>query len=252
VRPRRVHADTQGQSTAVFALTHLLGIELLPRIRNWKDLIFYKADATTTYAHIEPLFRGVIDWALITRHWQDLVQVVLSIRAGKISSEAILRRLGNESRKNRLYQVFRELGRVIRTLFLLRYIAAQPLQIEITASTNKVEAYNGFCAWLRFGNIGILRDRDQEESEKAVKYTDVLANAVILHNVYDMTAALQALITEGVMVRPEDVATLSPYITSHIKRFGECILSERVPPDFAPIAGWMLPTDTSHQLDSNS
>ena len=44
IQPRKVHADTQGQSVTVFALSHLLGIELLPRIRNWKDLIFYKAD----------------------------------------------------------------------------------------------------------------------------------------------------------------------------------------------------------------
>ncbi|MEI6775625.1 MAG: Tn3 family transposase [Chloroflexales bacterium] len=251
LRPRRVHADTQGQSTPVFALAHLLGIELLPRIRNGKDLNFSKADPTTTYKHIESRFGGAIDWALIERHWQDLVQVVLSIRAGKITSEAILRRLGNESRKNRLYQVFRELGRVIRTLFLLRYISDQPLRIEITASTNKVEAYNGFCAWLSFGNAGLLHDRDPEESEKAVKYTDVLANAVILHNVYDMTAVLQSLIAEGVVVRPEDVATLSPYITSHIKRFGEYTLSERAPPDFALIAGWVLSTDTPNQPDSD-
>lgn len=34
LQPQRVHADTQGQSTPVFALAHLLGIELLPRIRS--------------------------------------------------------------------------------------------------------------------------------------------------------------------------------------------------------------------------
>ncbi|GAB4431227.1 MAG: Tn3 family transposase [Chloroflexi bacterium OHK40] len=241
LQPRRVHADTQGQSTPVFALAHLLGIELLPRIRNWKDLIFYKADADTTYSHIEPLFGGVIDWVLIERHWQDLIQVVLSIRAGTITAEAILRRLGHESRKNRLYQVFRELGRVIRTLFLLRYISDPPMRGEITAETNKVEAYNGFSKWLSFGNGGVLRDRDPEESEKSVKYTDVLANVVILHNVYDMTAVLRDLIAEGFEVRPQDIATLSPYLTNHIKRFGEYTLSEQAPPDFAHIAGWELP-----------
>lgn len=42
IQPDTVHADTQGQSTPVFALTYLLGIKLMPRIRNWKDLKFYK------------------------------------------------------------------------------------------------------------------------------------------------------------------------------------------------------------------
>jgi TnpA family transposase len=38
VQPDTLHADTQGQSTAIFGLAHLLGIQLMPRIRNWKDL----------------------------------------------------------------------------------------------------------------------------------------------------------------------------------------------------------------------
>ena len=37
IQPDTLHADTQGQSTPVFALAHLLGINLMPRIRNWKD-----------------------------------------------------------------------------------------------------------------------------------------------------------------------------------------------------------------------
>ncbi|MBH8605906.1 Tn3 family transposase, partial [Thermoactinomyces sp. CICC 10522] len=32
-------------------------------------------------------------------------------------------RLSNDSRKNRLYKAFRELGRVVRTVFLLEYIS---------------------------------------------------------------------------------------------------------------------------------
>jgi TnpA family transposase len=38
IQPDTLHADTQGQSTPVFGLAHLLGIKLMPRIRNWKDL----------------------------------------------------------------------------------------------------------------------------------------------------------------------------------------------------------------------
>jgi hypothetical protein len=44
---RYSHADTQGQSLPVFGLAALLGFELLPRIRNWHDLNFYRPDAAT-------------------------------------------------------------------------------------------------------------------------------------------------------------------------------------------------------------
>ncbi len=51
----------------------------------------------------------------------------------------ILRKLGSNSRKNRLYQAFRELGHVIRTVFLLQYISDRRLRQQITACTNIVE-----------------------------------------------------------------------------------------------------------------
>jgi TnpA family transposase len=38
-----VHGDTHAQSVPVFALAHLLGINLMPRIRDVKDLVFCKA-----------------------------------------------------------------------------------------------------------------------------------------------------------------------------------------------------------------
>jgi hypothetical protein len=54
--PDTIHADTQGQSYPVHALAHLFGFELLPRIRNWKDLRFYRSAADARYRHIDSLF----------------------------------------------------------------------------------------------------------------------------------------------------------------------------------------------------
>lgn len=143
IQPEKIHADTQGQSTPVLALSYLLGIKLMPRIRNWQNLIFYRPDTKTVYQHIDSLFKESIDWSRIATHWNDLLRVVLSIQTGKISSSILLRKLGNYSRKNRLYQAFQELGRVERTVFLLQYISDMQLRQQITAVTNKVEAYHG-------------------------------------------------------------------------------------------------------------
>ncbi len=37
----------------------------------------------------------VIDWDKIKSHWQDILQVVLAIKTGKISSAVLLQTLGN-------------------------------------------------------------------------------------------------------------------------------------------------------------
>jgi TnpA family transposase len=230
IQPQKIHADTQGQSTPVFALSYLLGIKLMPRIRNWQDLIFYRPDKETVYQHIDSLFKDSIDWSRIATHWHDLLQVVLSIQMGKISSSILLRKLGNYSRKNRLYQAFQELGRVVRTVFLLQYISDMQLRQQITAVTNKVEAYHGFAKWFFFGGEGVIANNDPEEQEKIIKYNDLIANAVVFHNTVDLTSVLGQLKREGYLVMRSDVAALSPYMTSLIKRFGDYLIDLDVVP----------------------
>lgn len=73
IQPDIIHGDTQAQSTIVFALAHLLGFRLMPRIRNWKDVKLFKPSKKTKYKHIDPLFSDVIDWDLIEKHWQDMM-----------------------------------------------------------------------------------------------------------------------------------------------------------------------------------
>jgi TnpA family transposase len=240
VRPETIHADTQGQSLPAFGLAAMLGFDLLPRIRNWQDLTFYRPSKHVRYRHIDPLFArdghedAVIDWKLLETHWADLLRTVLSIREGKISSAVLLRKLGHESRKNRLYRAFRELGRVVRTIVLLRYLSEPELREGITAITNRVESFHGFAKWLSFGNAGVLADNAPEMMEKLVKFNELLANCVIFHTALDMTRVLNGLRAEGHPVPPEDVAALSPYLTHHIRRFGDYVLDLSPPPDPPP------------------
>lgn len=156
IQPRAVASDTQGQSQPLFGLAYTLSIQLMPRIRNWKNLVFYRLDKDAAYEHTEPLFSDTVDWKLIETHWRDLMRVVISIRTGTILPSKLLRKLGNYSRKNRLYRAFREVGRAVRTEFLLRFLSSQELRTRIAATTNKAESYNGFSDWLFFGGDGIL------------------------------------------------------------------------------------------------
>lgn len=224
VKPSTIHADTQGQSFPVFTLAHLFGFDLMPRIRNWKELVFFRPEADTGYRHIETLFgdagRNVIDWALIERHWQDLMRVAISIRQGRLNSVTMLRRLTSHSRRNEIYKAFREVGRSTRTVALLRYLADPALRRRVTAATNKAEAYNGYSAWLRFGNAGVLGANDPAEQEKMIKFNSLLATATIFHTALDMTDIIRDLVAEGWDITAAQLAQLSPYITEHINRFG--------------------------------
>ena len=224
IQPDTLHADTQGQSVPVFGLAYLLGIKLMPRIRNWQDYTFVRPSMESVYEYLDPLFTDVVNWKLIQTHWQDLMRVALSIKAGKLMPSTILRKLGTKSRKNKLYQAFRELGLVVRTVFLLQYISDQALRQQITACTNVVEGFNQFTHWLFFGKDGMITENDPEEQEKRLKYLDVVACAVILQNAVDISWAIQSLHSEGHKVDRESLAVLSPYLTRQLKRFGDYVV----------------------------
>jgi len=233
IQPDQIHADTQGQSLPVFGLAALLGFELLPRIRNWHDLNFYRPTATTEYAHIDALFGdNVIDWGLVEKHWPDLLRAGISIREGRLSSVTLLRRLGNHSRRNRLYKALRELGRVVRTVTLLRYLSEPGLRDQIAAITNRTEAFHNFAQFLMIGGR-LIGHNDPEYQERVVKFNELVANAAIYSTALDITDAANALAAEGWPVDTDDLATISPYITRTIRRFGSWVV-DLTPPAAAP------------------
>lgn len=226
IKPGKVHGDTQAQSSTVFALSHLFGIRLMPRIRNWKDLTFYKPVKRMRLKNIGSLFKGeCIDWRLIEDNWDDLLRTAISIQQGKVSSRLILSRLNSRNKGSTLYKAFNELGKVIRTQFLLEYISDPDMREEINAETNKVESYNNLSDWISFGSRFIAATNDTVQMEKAIKYNSLIANMVMLQNVIDMSRIIQQLKVEGWSIHKEDLARLSPYLTEHLKRFGDIVLN---------------------------
>ena len=99
-----------------------------------------------------------------------------------------------------------------------------PIPQYIQAATTKIESYNSFLDWITFGGDGIVKPRDPVEQEKRIKYTDLVANAVMLHNVADMTDVIHQLAQDGFNITKPMLARLSPYPTGHIKRFGDYVL----------------------------
>ncbi len=221
IRPRRIHADTHGQSVAVFGLAYLLGIDLMPRIRNWRNLKLYQPDRSPYYKAIGRIFNGQVDWDLIRSHYDDFMRIAIAIQSGTMAPSAVLARLNSYSRRNQFSRALQELGRVVRTIFLLRWIGDEPLRRDVHKGTTKVERHHNFTKFLYFGGGGLLRTNDPEDQEKAIVYNELVANAVALQNVVDQTQALHQLQAEGVSIDPRDLSFMSPYNISKSKRFGD-------------------------------
>lgn len=143
--------------------------------------------------------------------------------------EAVFAELADYARYHfaKLYFAFRELGKVIRTQFLLKYIGNVELRKLIQSETNKSEQFNGFAKTLFFGGEGIIAENIRHEQRKVVKYNHLVANMVILHNVVGMSRTLKALQEEGILINQEILEGLAPYRLQHINRFGDYTLDFR-------------------------
>ena len=231
IQPDTLHGDTHSQSLTVFGLAYLLGIKLMPRIRNLRELTFFRAGTEAPCQHIDVLFSDTVDWDLIETHLPDMLRVVFSIMAGKISASTILRKLSTNSRKNKLFKAFHALGSAVRTGFLMEYIHSAKLRARVQGATNKSESFNAFVQWLAFGNMGRLRTNDREELRKRIKYNHLVANCVVLYNVFEMSRILNQLDQEGHHIDPAAVAGINPYGTDHLILLGQYHLDDaRQPP----------------------
>ncbi|MGH3159787.1 MAG: Tn3 family transposase, partial [Streptosporangiaceae bacterium] len=80
-----------------------------------------------------------------------------------------------------------------------------------------------------------LAHNDPVHQEKTVKFNELLANCAIYSCTLDITTTVNDLTAAGVRVDGEDLATVTPYITSRIRRFGDWKL-DLTPPPAGPAA----------------
>ena len=152
------------------------------------------------------------------------MQVVLSIKYGKISSSFILAKLNSYNYRNKLYKAFQELGKALRTMYLLDYISDMELRQTVTDCTNKAESYNQFSDWIRFGSDKLVATNKPKEMEKSIKYNQLIANCIMLQNTIDLSNSLYELKEEGYQYTFDDLTYFSPYMADHLKRYGELVL----------------------------
>ena len=166
-----------------------------------------------------------MDWDLLETMAPDMLRVAVSIQTGSMLPSDILRRLTSSSRKNKLYFALRELGRVVRTIFLLRYISDLDLRHTIQTATTKSERFNRFVQWVSFGGDSVIAENVRDEQRKFIKYNHLVANLLVFHNLVTMTRAIRRLETDGYQISDNVLAVLSPYQTAHINRFGNYSLN---------------------------
>ena len=213
--------DTAGYTEIVFALFDLLGLQFSPRIRDLGDQRLFRLDRQKRHPHLAPLLRGRINRDRILRNWDDLLRVAGSLKRGWVTASLLIGKLQSYPRKNRLTRALQEYGRLVKTVFILRYLESEDYRRRILGQLNKGEALHGLREFLLFANKGTLRKKQEEELGNQAGCLNLVTNAVVTWNTVYMAAVIEQLRAEGKTVNEEDIARLSPARYEHINPYGK-------------------------------
>ena len=138
--------DTHGQSEAAFALAYLLGFKLAPRISKLSDCTLYSLEKKEIYVDraYKILPTKYIKTELIERYWDEILRFVVTIKLKICTPSQLFKRLNSYSKQHPIYKALKELGHIIRTIFVLDYIDDLELRQAIEKQLSKIENSNKF------------------------------------------------------------------------------------------------------------
>ena len=114
--------------------------------------------------------------------WESILQVILTIKLRRTTASRILKRLSSYSKQHPLYRVLKQVGRIYKTIFILKYLDDINLRQSTEKALNRIEQSHQFAKAIFFGNNQELKQASQEEQEISIGARHLIQNAVVLWN----------------------------------------------------------------------
>jgi TnpA family transposase len=210
--------DTGGVSDHCFGLLPFFGYRFAPRIRDLKDRRLHLPPGMA----VDPLLthwtdmKNLVDVDHAATHWDELLRMATSIRSGTVTASAMLKKLSAYPRQNGLAVALREMGRLERSLYMLRWLLDLDLRRRAQAGLNKGEARNALARAIFFCQLGELRDRTFENQVYRASGLNLVVAAVILWN----TRYLQ-LAADDLKVGSDMMKHVAPLGWEHLSLTGD-------------------------------
>jgi TnpA family transposase len=157
---------------------------------------------------------------LIRDSWDAVVRLVASLKTRIVSPSLMLQRLGSYARQNSMHQALAEIGRVEKTIHILRTLDSEDYRRRMGRELNKGESSHDLSRFLCFGKEGALLGREFEDQLHTFSCLALLHNAVVAWNTLQIGSIVDQLRREGENVEEADIALTSPLLRRHLNPFG--------------------------------
>ena len=213
------YTDTHGASVIGFAFTHLLGYSLLPRLKDIGRQRLYLPDSETGAGlkNVQAVLTRPIRWDLISQQYDQMVRYATALKLRTAEAEQILARFRRPGPQHPTHTALLELGRAVKTLFVVRYLRSEALRREINDGLQVVENWNSANKVLFYGKDSELTGADRDDLEISVLALHLLQSALVYIN----TLLLERVIADlSIELTPEDLRAITPLFWTHVRPYG--------------------------------
>jgi TnpA family transposase len=220
LEPLEIMTDTPAYSDAIFALFWLLGYQFSPRLADIGGARLWRIDRKADYGKFNALATGSINVGLIRENWPGLIRLAGSLKLGHLKAAGVMRTLQVKDNPTTLARALSELGRIIKSLHVLRYVDDAAFRRRILTQLNRQELRHRLGRRVFLGERGEIRSSLRQGQEEELGALGLLLNVVVHWNAIYMQEVITQLKAEGWVIEDADLARLSPLIWRHINFIG--------------------------------
>ena len=157
----------------------------------------------------------------IVERWDELLRVAGSLKLGWVTASLLISKLQAGARENVLSRALRDLGRLVKTQFILQWIESEDYRRRIHRQLNKGEALHALRRFLFFAHEGKVQRRQADQQTNQVLCLNLVTNAIVTWSTLYMNAAIEQLRAEGSIGPDVGLGHLSPALYGHINPYGK-------------------------------
>ena len=214
--------DTAGYTEQMFALTHLLDFNFNPRIKNLNQQQLYAFENM----EINDIKFKKINEKIISENYFEVMRLVESIKCGKVRASLILQKINSYNRDNGVAKGLKEIGRILKTKYILNYYTNEILRKEVQKVLNKGESINSVARLIFFGKYGRLNENSLEKQLEKVSCLNILLSSLIVWNSRYLEKVYKVIKNEE-WFDSKEFQKVSPLGTQHINFLGKYIFEEK-------------------------
>jgi len=142
------------------------------------------------------------------------------MKFGHTTASLLIAKLHASSRQSTLAKALHEYGRLVRTIYICRYVADEELRRRVRRQLNKGESLHALRRDLFFAHQGHVRRRHLDDQIDQALCLTLVTNAAVLWTTTYLADALDAMRAEGFPFTDEFAAHLTPAQHDHINFYG--------------------------------